>query len=121
MYIGYNFEEPYPTRYDHVLRAAVEILNPSSEGSKKSISSQSLHSVDDAADDEHEGDLEREEMSAKSAHAGDDQSVNQKLAMQKLEVFSSSPSLPSSPPPPSRCRPAGKTLLSELSETLICF
>jgi len=31
MYIGYNFEEQYPTRWDKVLRAAVEIMNPTFE------------------------------------------------------------------------------------------
>uniref|UniRef100_A0A7S0I2J0 Uncharacterized protein n=1 Tax=Hanusia phi TaxID=3032 RepID=A0A7S0I2J0_9CRYP len=29
MYIGYNYQEQYPTRWDRVLRGAVEIMNPS--------------------------------------------------------------------------------------------
>jgi hypothetical protein len=31
MYIGYNFQEQYPTRWDKVLRAAVEIMSPTYE------------------------------------------------------------------------------------------
>eukprot|EP00802_Teleaulax_amphioxeia_P011205 Tamp_11235.p1 GENE.Tamp_11235~~Tamp_11235.p1 ORF type:complete len:644 (-),score=180.60 Tamp_11235:10-1896(-) len=31
MYIGYNYEEQYPTRWDKVLRAAVEVMSPTFE------------------------------------------------------------------------------------------
>ena len=100
MYVGYNFRDPYPSRYDHVVRAAVEILNPSSDinlkkaeagkskGSSKKASTQSL-SGSAAAAAGATSSLNQEEAAVTAAKASSGASahgVDQKIALQKMEI-----------------------------------
>lgn len=76
MYIGYNYQEQYPTRWDKVLRAAVEILNPASEGSAKKGSEETLAAVKPEEDEEQEGENKEGKL----------EEAEQKESMQQEEI-----------------------------------
>lgn len=94
MYTGYNFRDQYPSRWDYVVRAAVEILNPSSEialkkaeaAKKDDASTQSLSSSSSRASRKASTQATGEASSDVSTVTSSSEGVDQKIAMRKLEI-----------------------------------